>query len=438
MAASMSGGEGTGAARAGASPIPDFHVLFESTPVSCLILTPDLVIVAVTQAYLRDTMTRREDIVGRGIFEVFPDNPGDRTADGVRNLRDSLERVLRTGEPDTMAIQRYDIRRPAADGGDFEQRYWSPVNSPVLDPDGRVRWIVHRVDDVTRFLRARDEPRQPTPGALSAFELELYQRSQELQRGNADLREANAALERKERERSDLEHQLALEPAGPVDVQSLAGRLIVAREEERATLARELHDELGQLLTGVKLDLASVDQRLRGGSLADASENLLRALTAVETAIRLTRRIAADLHPAILDHLGLRVAVEAYAREFQQRAGVEVNVIASGELALSSGQRLALYRIVQESLTNVARHARATTASIRLQMAASGLTLTISDDGSGFDLDQALPASFGLRSMQQRARSIGAALSIQTAPGQGTTIAVHLAFRRAAGAPRTL
>ena len=131
----------------------DFESLFQAAPGSYLVLDPDLVIVAVSDAYLRDTMTVREQIVGRELFEVFPDNPDDPEATGESNLRASLDRVRRDHVPDTMALQQYDIRRPEADGGGFEVRFWSPVNSPVLEPDGDLAFIIHSVADVTELVR---------------------------------------------------------------------------------------------------------------------------------------------------------------------------------------------------------------------------------------------------------------------------------------------
>src|SRR6202163_206843 len=98
-------------------PTPDYQSLFESAPGLYLVLTPDFRIVAVSDAYLSATMTKREDILGLDLFDVFPDNPGDPTATGTRNLRASLERVLETRLADTMALQKYDIRRPESDGG---------------------------------------------------------------------------------------------------------------------------------------------------------------------------------------------------------------------------------------------------------------------------------------------------------------------------------
>src|SRR5215216_3942365 len=133
-------------------PTPDFRALFESAPGLYLVLTPDFTIVAASDAYLDATMTMRHSIVGRNIFEVFPDNPADPEATGTRNLRASLTRVLQHRRPDTMAVQRYDIRRPDPEGGAFEERYWSPVNSAVVRGDV-VAYIIHRVEDVTEFVR---------------------------------------------------------------------------------------------------------------------------------------------------------------------------------------------------------------------------------------------------------------------------------------------
>jgi signal transduction histidine kinase len=127
----------------------EFRTLFEATPACLLVLDPQWVIVAVSDAYLHVTMTERRGVVGKYLFDVFPDNPGDPTADGVANLSASLERVARDLRPDGMADQHYDIRRPDSQGGGFEVRFWRPVNSPVLDQAGELAYVIHRVDDVT-------------------------------------------------------------------------------------------------------------------------------------------------------------------------------------------------------------------------------------------------------------------------------------------------
>lgn len=136
---------------------PDFQALFESAPGCFLVLDPKLRIVAVSNAYLQATMTERSDIVGRDIFEVFPDNPDDPSADGVAKLSASLSRVLRHRTVDSMDIQHYDIRQPPEQGGGFEVRYWSPVNSPVLDAVGDLAYIIHCVEDVTERVMTQDE-----------------------------------------------------------------------------------------------------------------------------------------------------------------------------------------------------------------------------------------------------------------------------------------
>jgi signal transduction histidine kinase/ActR/RegA family two-component response regulator len=177
----------------------DFRALFESAPGSYLVLDPALVIVAVSDAYLRDTMTSRAAITGKGIFEVFPDNPGDAEATGASNLRASLDRVRRDRVADTMAVQKYDIRRPGTDGDEFEVRYWSPVNTPVLVPGGRLTYIIHRVQDVTDYvaLQERQAEGQQLTQALQTrtrqMEADILARSADLQDANRGLRAANEA-----------------------------------------------------------------------------------------------------------------------------------------------------------------------------------------------------------------------------------------------------
>ncbi len=133
--------------------VQDYQAIFDATPGNYLLLSPELTIVGVNQCYLTATNTRREEIVGRGLFDIFPDNPEDPKADGVRNLRASLNRVLASKRPDRMPLQKYDIRRPEAEGGGYEERYWSPLNSPVLDERGEILHIIHWVEDVSEFIR---------------------------------------------------------------------------------------------------------------------------------------------------------------------------------------------------------------------------------------------------------------------------------------------
>ncbi|WP_456755660.1 MULTISPECIES: ATP-binding protein [unclassified Bradyrhizobium] len=174
--------------------MPDFKALFEAAPGLYLVLTqPDFRIVAVSDAYLRATRTERAAILGRGLFEVFPDNPDDPAADGVRNLRASLERVVQFRRPDTMTVQKYDIRKPESEGGGFEERFWSPRNTPVFGPTGQFTYIIHRVEDVTSFIQLKqrgaeqaeltDRLRERT----EQMEAEIFMRAREVEAAREQL-----------------------------------------------------------------------------------------------------------------------------------------------------------------------------------------------------------------------------------------------------------
>ncbi|WP_420130358.1 PAS domain S-box protein [Longimicrobium sp.] len=137
----------------------NFWAVFESAPDAYLLLAPDpprFTMVAANEARLRATLSRREDVIGHPLFEIFPDNPDDPAASGVRNLQASLHEVIRTGKPHRMALQKYDIRTPA---GTFEERYWDPLNSPVFDDRGELIYIIHRVEDVTGQVRSESRLR---------------------------------------------------------------------------------------------------------------------------------------------------------------------------------------------------------------------------------------------------------------------------------------
>jgi PAS domain S-box-containing protein len=183
-------------------PHLDFRVLFEAAPGLYLVLTPDLRIAAVSDGYLRATMTQRQAILGRDIFEVFPDNPDDPTATGVSNLSASLKRVLLNKASDAMAIQKYDIPRPGADGGGYEERYWRPVNSPVFGSDGQIKYLIHRVEDVTEYmlLKQRDVGQEQLAEQMRVraeqMEAEIFLRARELQDSNQQLQQANEELSR--------------------------------------------------------------------------------------------------------------------------------------------------------------------------------------------------------------------------------------------------
>jgi len=135
-------------------------------------------------------MTRLDQIAGRGLFEVFPDNPKDPVASGTANLKSSLKKVLKTRRPHQMGIQKYDVRRPIERGGEFEERWWTPVNKPVLDDNGEILFIIHRVEDVTEFIRHDQEYPfgESTAPKAESLKAELITRDRELSNAVEKLR----------------------------------------------------------------------------------------------------------------------------------------------------------------------------------------------------------------------------------------------------------
>ncbi|MFD9501291.1 PP2C family protein-serine/threonine phosphatase [Streptomyces sp. NPDC060035] len=187
----------------------DYEAVFQALPGAVALLTTDLVYADTNEAYVQTSGRTRDQMIGRYLFDVFPDNPNDPAATGRRNLQGSLLRVAATGERDAMALQRYDVECPDRPGR-WEERYWSPVNAPVLGPDGRVALLLHRVEEVTELIRARGG--RDGGDRTRVLEAELYTRARELQEVNERLRRAHA----REREVA-LSLQAAMLPApGPL------------------------------------------------------------------------------------------------------------------------------------------------------------------------------------------------------------------------------
>ena len=235
-------------------PTPDFRALFESAPNLYLVLTPDLIIVAVSDVYLRATMTKREEILGRGIFEVFPDNPDDPVATGVHNLKVSLHRVLQNHVADTMAVQKYDIRKPQSEGGEFEERYWSPVNSPVFGPDQQIAYIIHRVEDVTEFIRLKqqgveqDKLTKDLRSHAEQMETEIYLRAREVQEANRRLEAAKEEVERASKFKDQFLSTMSHELRTPLN--AVLGFSDMLADERYGTLNDRQRRYVGHIHTG--------------------------------------------------------------------------------------------------------------------------------------------------------------------------------------------
>jgi len=214
-------------------------------------------------------------------------------------------------------------------------------------------------------------------------------------------------------------------------LQSLALRLELAREEERARVARELHDELGQVLTSLKLEFMWLVDQLRKSEPKPGIQlvNKLQSLIGlIEVSIQSVRRISGELRPAMLDHLGLREAIQWEATKFEARTGIRCRL--AWELKTEPADRtrqLAMFRILQEALTNVARHAHAGAVRISVRQRGKVLTLAIRDNGRGITkAELASVESIGLLGMTERARVLGGRVTITGSAGRGTTVTVNV------------
>jgi signal transduction histidine kinase len=210
----------------------------------------------------------------------------------------------------------------------------------------------------------------------------------------------------------------------PRHLRALSERIERMREEERTRIARELHDELGQLLTGIKLDFASALRRLRElKTSGDVIDKLQSAMGQVDIGIAMVRRIATDLRPAALDHRDLGGAIEEEARRVAAQSGLRIHVNTEIHGEVPPALATAAFRIFQEALTNVVRHAHANTVRATISTVRSQLRMAVYDNGLGIPADR-MPqhGSLGMIGMSERARSVGGTLRFRTRPGRGTLI----------------
>jgi PAS domain S-box-containing protein len=215
-------------------------------------------------------------------------------------------------------------------------------------------------------------------------------------------------------------------------LRALAARLQQAREDEALRIARELHDQLGRCLTAIKMDVAGIERGLTGGMAEGRFEALIERRTrmseTLDETVHTVRRISAELRPGVLDDLGLAAAIEWQARDFQARSGVScVLRLPENDLQLSRDRATALFRIFQESLTNVARHAQATKLWVNLSEEEGAVVLEVEDDGVGISAERlAERPSLGLSGMRERAAVFGGEIEFAGAPGQGTAVVARM------------
>jgi signal transduction histidine kinase len=210
------------------------------------------------------------------------------------------------------------------------------------------------------------------------------------------------------------------------NLRELSHQLVKVQEQERKTISRELHDEVGQMLTGLRMELGNLDGPHARGDPA-FYQRLLETKRIAEQSLRSVRNLAMILRPSMLDDMGLSPALRWQAKEFTLRSDVPVELSIVGEVdALSDDLRTCVYRVVQEALTNAGRHARAKRIGVTVERCAHNVTVAIEDDGVGFDRDNSIRRGLGVLGMEERVRELDGAFEIESQPGQGTHIRIRL------------
>jgi PAS domain S-box-containing protein len=340
-----------------------------------------------------------EEIIGKHFSVFYPRE--DLMNDKPQHV---LAKAVRDGQSED---EGWRIRK---DGSRFMANV---VITALRDPKGSLVGFAK----LTRDMTERHQKEERLTKAKEELELRVEQRAAVLTRVNLELRTEIA-----ERERAEGQLRTSLE-----QLRALAARLQSVREEERTSIAREIHDELGQACTAIKMDLALIARRL--------TKNQTRLRTKVGSAVELVdnmiatlRRIASELRPRTLDDLGLPAALESQAQEFESRTRIRCSVTLPDEpLVLDADTSVAIFRIFQESLTNVARHARASRVEARLKAENDQIVFQVFDNGRGFDPQEAKARkSLGIVGMQERAFLLRGHLKIEGVPGAGTTMTLTI------------
>ena len=364
---------------------PDFRVLFETVPGLYLVLTPHFEIVAASNAYLEATMTTRTQVLGRHLFEVFPDNPSDKTATGVRNLGASLQRVLQNKRTDSMSVQKYDVRRPSPHEQEFEERYWSPVNSAVLDKNGDVQYLIHRVEDVTDYVHLK----QNSALRQTVLESEIHLRNRDLQYVNEQLR---ASLRDKDTLLAEVHHRVKN------NLQTISSLLSLQAE---AAGSPSVHDALRQ-----------AQDRVR--AIAEIHELLYQTPNGAHVEVRtLLERVARTLHELHGDHRsGIRLMV--------QIDDVKIDLHYAVPLAI----------IVNELVLNSLKHAfpkfRQGTVHLKFAQEPALFRLVVEDDGVGNSEPAVGSSGLGLQLVELLVEQLGGEIFMESSNGRRTVVT----FRR--------
>jgi PAS domain S-box-containing protein len=383
---------------------------------------PGHVVSYVNPAFARLIGRPAEELIGRPFAEAVPEGENN----GCLAL---LDRVYRTATHEILAEQEHRQTRPG---------FWSYSVWPVLGPDERPAGVMIQVTDATEVAIFRHRAAAMNEALLisAVRQHELVDAAESL---NARLRETQDRLEQRVAERTGdlaaanatLRAEIARRERAETDRRDLLQRLTSAQEGERRRIARELHDQMAQHLAALGLGLKVVEDATPDPSPARDRLRQLQALTGVIG--REVHNLALELRPTALDDLGLESAVANHAERWSERSGVEVDFHGTG---LDGGRlpapvETALYRVAQEALTNVLKHANARRVSLILQRTPGQAVVVVEDDGVGFDAESVTAPTrdggrLGLVGMRERVALVGGTLTVESAPGGGTTVIARI------------
>ena len=407
--------------------------LFQSLPGLFLIFTADLIVVSVSDALLEATMTKRKEVLGRSLFEIFPDQPGSAA---ISNWRASLDRVRQTGAPDTMAIQKYDIRR--ADGV-VEERYWSPMNSPVLGMDRRIKYFIHRVVDVTEFVRQKSNSGTSFVGPLTRMEqmeAEIFHNSVQLEEANRQLHNANVQL---------TQTKVEAEAANR------------AKSTFLSTMSHEIRTPLNAILGYAQLmlrdPLLGTDAKANLNIIGRSGEHLL---TLINDVLDMSKIEAGrtELKPLTFSLYRMLDDLAAMFRLRAEAKGLRFEMLVDGEPApYVNADEGKIRQVLINLLGNAIKFTNRGDVKVHVTLGQRSvdrlwLSVLIEDTGSGMTgaeqeklfepfrqskgrLNTQEGTGLGLAISRQFARLMGGDITVTSEPGQGSTFRFEIPIERA-------
>ncbi len=401
------------------------QIIFDSVPAMIFYKDKDNRILRANKAAADSMGLQVKDLEGKSTHDIYPE-------EATRYYQDDLK-VIRSGQPKFGIVEPY---RNASG----ESRWVRTDKIPYRDDNGNIIGVIVFAVDITERVQAEEALQR----AHSGLELQVEDRTRSLSQANEalrsqiqerlrveeELKRAHAELEQKVAERTA---ELAKANEGlrqsREQLRALAVHLESVREDERTRIAREVHDELGQALTGLSMDLAWLLKRIpKTKTNAWLNDKIHAMANSITYTIEQVREISSDLRPGVLDQLGLVAAIEWLAHDFHKRSGVACKFLTPDvELSMDDAHSTALFRMLQEALTNVARHADATQVTIMLSQQAGDLLLEVADNGRGISEElKQKPRSFGIMGMRERALALGGTLHIEGTAGKGTTLRIRV------------